>query len=296
MMSVGVLLPLAAVGLALALTAGVRPWLAPAAAARLLTLVAISSALTVGWALLLTAFGWAIAYPTVDNVAAWCTVATPGHHPVGTVVGLAALATLSIGTGRAVAAAFRFWRTDVAWRGSDPVEIVASAEPIAFAVPGRRGTVVVSTGLLGGLPRGQRDALLAHEHAHVRLHHHRYVRTTRLAASIVPALYPLERWVTLATERWADEEAAVTVGDRRVVADALLAAAEMQMPGGGLLFAAASHVEERVDALLAPNTYRPALTRVAFIAAGASLTVSLVSSVVELHHLIAFVQHICTGN
>ena len=296
MMSAGVLLPLAAMALALALTAGVRPFLAPAAAARLLTLVAISSALTVGWALLLTAFGWAIAYPSVDDVAAWCTVGTPGHHPVGTVLGLAALAMLVVGTVRAGAAAFRFWRTDVAWRGSDPVEIVASSEPIAFAVPGRRGTVVVSTGMLGGLPRGQRDALLAHEHAHVRLHHHRYVRTTRIAASIVPALYPLERWVTLATERWADEEAAASVGDRRVVADALMSAASLQMPGSGVLFAAASHLDERVDALLTPRVARPGLARVAFIAAWGSLGLSLVSSVVELHHLVAFVQHICTGN
>ncbi len=296
MMGVGVLLPLGAMGLALALAAGVRPWLAPAAAARLLTLVAISSALTVGWALVLTVFGWAIAYPTVDDVAAWCTVATPGHHPVGTVLGLAALAVLVVGTTRAVFAAFRFWRTDAAWRGSDPVEIIASREPIAFAVPGGRGTVVVSTGLLSGLPRGQRDALLAHEQAHVRLHHHRYVRTTRLAARIIPALYPLERWVTLATERWADEVAAASVGDRKIVADALVSAASMQLPGTGLLFAAASHLEERVDALLTPRPERPALTRVAFFAAGASLAVSFVSSVVELHHLVAFVQHICTGN
>jgi Zn-dependent protease with chaperone function len=296
MMTLGVLLPLAAMAVALGLTAGVRPWLAPAAAARLLTLVAVSSALTVGWALLLIAFGWAITYPSVDNVAAWCMVATPGHHPVGTVLGFAALATLLVGTIRAVAAAVRFWRTDAAWRGSDPVEIIASSEPIAFAVPGRRGTVVVSTGLLGGLPRGQRDALLAHEHAHVRLHHHRYVRATRLAASIVPVLYPLEQWVTLATERWADEAAAATVGDRRIVADALVAAASMQVTRGDLLFASASHVEERVGALLAPRTDRRGLARAAFVAAWASLAVSLVSSIVELHHLVAFVQHICTGN
>lgn len=296
-MSIGVLLPLASMGVALALTAALRPWLAPAAAARLLTLVAVSSALTVGWALVLTAFGWAIAYPTVDDVAAWCTVATPGHHPVGTVLGLAALAVLAVGTTRAVVAAFRFWRTDAAWRGSDPVEIIASPEPIAFAVPGRRGTIVVSTGLLGGLPRGQRDALLAHEHAHVRLHHHRYVRPTRLAASIVPLLYPLERWVVLATERWADEEAAATVGDRRIVADALVSAATMQKTTTtGALFASASHLEERLDALLCPHPGRPGLARAAFAAAWALLAVSLVSSVVELHHLVAFVQHICTGN
>jgi Zn-dependent protease with chaperone function len=291
-----VLVPLVAMGLALALAALSRSWLTPAAATRLLTLVAVSSALTVGWLLLFAAFGWAITYPNVDNVASWCTVATPGHHPVGTGLGLVAVTVLTIGSCRAIVATLRFWRTDVAWRGTDAVEIVASAEPIAFAVPGRTGTVVVSTGLLKVLPRGQRDALLAHEHAHVRLHHHRYVRLTRVASRIVPLLYPLDRWVTLATERWADEEAAAAVGDRRLVADALVATATMQFTGHGLLFAAGSHLDERVDALLDPPRTRPALARVAFGAAGIGLGVSMLASVTELHHLVAFVQHICTGN
>jgi Zn-dependent protease with chaperone function len=296
MMLPGLAVPLVAMVIAVALTAVVRPWLAPAAAARLITLVAVSSALTIGWALLLTIFGWAISYPDVDNVAAWCTVATPGHHPVGTLVGAAALAVLVVGTVRALAAAVRFWKADAAWRGSDPVEIVASSDPIAFAVPGNGGTVVVSTGLLGRLPRDQRDALLAHEHAHVRLHHHRYVRVTRLAANSVPLLYPLDRWVKLATERWADEEAAVTVGDRQVVADALVSAATMQASSQGVLFASASHLDERVDALMSPPVTPRGLARGAIAAASVSLGVSLISSVVALHHLVAFVQHICAGN
>jgi Zn-dependent protease with chaperone function len=290
------LVPIAAVAAALALTAVLRSWLAPAAAARLLTLVAVSSALTIGWLLLLTVFGWAISYPEFDTVAGWCAVATPGHHPVGTFMGVAAAIILVVGSARAVLAGFRFWRTDAAWRGSDSVEIVPSVDPIAFAVPGRGGTVVVSTGLLGGLPRGQRDALLAHEHAHVRLRHHRYVRVTQLAAKVVPLLYPLDRWVSLATERWADEEAARVVGDRRVVADALLSAATMQATRHGLLFAAGSHLDERVEALLEPRAAPPGLARAAFVAASASLGVSLVSSVVGLRDLIAFVQHICTGS
>lgn len=130
----------------------------------------------------------------------------------------------------------------------------------------------------------------------MRLHHHHYVRLTRLATNIVPLLYPFDRWVTLATERWADEEAAVTVGDRQVVADALVTAATMQASSQGLLFASASHLDERVEALLTPPMTPRGLARGAFATASASLGVSLVSSVVGLHHLVAFVQHICTGN
>jgi Zn-dependent protease with chaperone function len=296
MMPVGDALPLVTMALAVALVVLSRSWLRPAAAAGLLTLVAVSSALTVGWALLLAGFGWAISYPKVDSVATWCAVATPGHHPVGTLLGATALIALACGTSRALVAAFRFWRTDAAWRGTDPVEIVSSKDPIAFAVPGRPGTVVVSTGLLGVLPRAQRDALLAHEHAHVRLRHHRYVRLTRIASRIVPLLYPLDRWVTLATERWADEEAAAAVGDRRVVADALMSAASMQAAGHGLLFAGASHLDQRVGALLDPPRDRPVLARAAFVAAGTAIGVSFVASVLELHHLVTFAQHICTGN
>lgn len=295
-MSSAVLIPIAAMSMALALTAALRTWLAPPAAARLLTLVAVSSALTIGWLLLLTAFGWAATYPEVDTVSSWCTVATPGHHPVGSVLGVAAAFFLVVGSARAILAGVRFLQTDAAWRGSDSLEIVSSQEPIAFAVPGGGGTVVVSTGLLGGLPRGQRDALLAHEHAHVRLRHHRYVRVTQVAAKVVPVLYPLDRWVLLATERWADEEAARVVGDRTVVADALLAAASLQATRHGLLYAAGSHLDERVEALLEPHSAPAGLARTAFVAAMVSLGVTFVSSVVELHHLVTFVGHICTGS
>lgn len=295
-MSPANLVPIASMLVALALTAGVRGWLAPAAATRLLALTAATSALTIGWLLLLTVFGWAVSYPALDTVSSWCTVATPGHHPVGSLLGVAAALTLAVGSARAIAAGVRFWRTDAAWRGTDPVEIVPSPEPIAFAVPGRGGTVVVSTGLLRGLPRRQRDALLAHEHAHVRLHHHRYVRVTQVATKVMPLLYPLDRWVMLATERWADEEAARVVGDRRVVADALVAAASMQATHSGLLFAAGSHLDARIGALLEPRSAPFGLARVAFVATMVALGVTLLSSAVELHHLVEFVGHVCTGS
>ena len=105
-----------------------------------------------------------------------------------------------------------------------------------------------------------------------------------------PSLYiPTPNWVVVAKIL---EESRPRHGQRHTLALRKLRPAD----SADLLFAAASHVEKRVDALQAPSAERPALTRVAFIAAWASLTVSLISSVVELHHLVAFVQHICTGN
>ncbi len=63
----------------------------------------------------------------------------------------------------------------------------------------------------------KRRALLAHEQAHLDLGHHRYLRASEMTASF-PLLGPLARAVRFSTERWADEEAASVVGDRRVVA------------------------------------------------------------------------------
>lgn len=293
-MTLGLLVPLVGVTVAAALIAIARRWLAPDVATRLFTLVAVSSALTVGWALMLAAFGWAVSYPTVDSVATWCSVATPGHHPVGTLVGVVATVLLVIGTIRVGRAAIAFWRADAEWRGSDEVEIVASDDAVAFAVPGRHSTVVVSTGLLRRLNRGERDALLAHEHAHVQFAHHRYLRAARLAAAAVPLLRPLEQWVRLATERWADEEAARVVGDRGVVASALLAAVDAQT-SRPLQFAGAAHLEDRVNALVNPRPTPQNAMRLALIGVGGAVAASLVSSVWQLQNLLAFVHHICTG-
>jgi Zn-dependent protease with chaperone function len=293
-MTLALLIPLATGAAAAAVIGIARRWLAPDIAARLLTLVAVSAALSAGWALTLAAFAWAVSYRAVDSVATWCAVATPGHHPVGTAVGVAATALLAVGTIRVVRAALGFWRTDAEWRGSDDVEIVASDEPVAFAVPGRHGTVVVSTGLLRRLSRGQRDALLAHEHAHVRFGHHRYVRAARLASVAIPILRPVEQWVRLATERWADEEAARVVGNRHVVADALVAAVDAQATGQ-LPFGGAAHLEARIDALRNPRSTHHVVVRVALSAVGLAAVASLGSSLWQLQNLAGFMHHVCTG-
>src|SRR5579864_7186734 len=48
-------------------------------------------------------------------------------------------------------------------------------QPTAYCVAGRYPTVIVTTGALHALDRGQLAAVLAHERAHLASHHHRLV-------------------------------------------------------------------------------------------------------------------------
>lgn len=129
--------------------------------------------------------------------------------------------------------------------------VLDTTEPHAYAVPGRPGRIVVSTGLLRRLDAHQRHALLAHERAHLTGHHHRHHTAARLAAAN-PLPHRLPSGVTLTCERRADE-AAATTSQRDTVADALLRAAGAELPASAALLAAAvTDLADRVGALRGP--------------------------------------------
>ncbi|WP_329100555.1 M56 family metallopeptidase [Micromonospora sp. NBC_01699] len=109
--------------------------------------------------------------------------------------------------------------------GDGPLVLLTDPSVQAFAVPGRPGRVVVTTGLRQLLTERQFDALLAHEHAHLTAGHHRLVRLAELAAATHPALWWVARQVDYLVERAADEQAAIEVGSRRTVAHAIGVAA-----------------------------------------------------------------------
>lgn len=153
--------------------------------------------------------------------------------------------------------------------------IVHAADTVAYALPGRQQRIVVSTGLLRLLSAPQRRALLAHEAAHLRYHHQRYVQLGRLTTAANPLLRPVARAIELAVERWADEIAARDVGDRVTVANAVAAAALASGPTPqGSLAGSGSAVLDRVDVLLAPRRpirpFAAALTTVGAAACWAS--------------------------
>lgn len=156
-----------------------------------------------------------------------------------------------------------------------------------MAVPGHHGGVLVSRGLLRLLTREQLQVVFRHEHAHLRHRHHLYGSVSAFAASIFPPLAWVHRSVRLALERWADEDAAATVGDRTLVAHTIaqVALASPKSSTSWHPALANSHVVQRVEALLsdAPSTNRvagPALLSGAGVA-----TSGVTSSAFQLNHV-----------
>ncbi|MFF3490256.1 M56 family metallopeptidase [Streptomyces sp. NPDC002795] len=152
-------------------------------------------------------------------------------------------------------------RTHAALTGLPATQVAVLPDPqaYAYALPGGgRGRIVVSTSLLDRLAPAERRALFAHERAHLTGRHHRLLLTVRLAARANPFLRPLSSAVAYTAERWADEEAATLVGDRKVVARAIGKAALSSGPSDGVreplfaAFAAPGPLPRRVAALLAP--------------------------------------------
>ncbi|MCZ4118741.1 M56 family metallopeptidase [Streptomyces sp. H39-S7] len=139
---------------------------------------------------------------------------------------------------------------------SGELAVLRDSEPDAYALPGRPGRIVVTTGMLRALRPGEREALLAHERAHLAGHHHRFLVVAALAATCHPLLRGLRAPLSYALERWADESAASAVGDRRLAARAVGRAARASATTGprarprAALGATAGPVRRRVAALL----------------------------------------------
>jgi Zn-dependent protease with chaperone function len=294
-MNATILLPLGGIALAWLLTGAVQRHLAPRAAARVLTGVAVGSALAVIGVLVLVGFGAATSQPGVVRLAEWCRVSTPDHHVVPIWVGGLATVLLMAGIARSGRALCRHVRSDAKWRRACDVEIIDSLDPVAFAVPGRPGTVVVSTAMLAALNQPERDAMLAHEHAHLRWNHHRYIRSAEVAASFLPLLQPLVGRVRFETERWADEEAANATSNRTVVATAVARAA-LASTGPADLAMGKTGVPQRVDALLNPRPMVTTITKAALVLSSAAVLLGLGSATVQLHHLVTFADHVCTAH
>ncbi|WP_250008314.1 M56 family metallopeptidase [Actinoplanes sp. M2I2] len=167
---------------------------------------------------------------------------------------------------RSVAREFRGLPVD-----GDRVTVIDDTRAEAFAVPGPPGRVVVTTGMRSVLDDQQYGALLAHERAHLDARHHTLVLLARLAAAGHPVFWWLTRRIDFLVERAADERAAEQLGDRRVVARAIGAAAlrasparlGLSMAPGRTELRGAGVVPRRVASLLAPRSAARLLALVA---------------------------------
>ena len=239
--------------------------LPPAAAAILLTTLALVTALATGLVLSLAGFLWLAQLPQVARVGHWSSVVLRGDTwlpgVAGALAGVCAFGLLLAALTRAVRAVRAIVIAAKTCRRLSPAAgglvVIEDLEPTAYAVPGFSGRIVVSTAMLRTLSAVERRALLAHETAHLRYRHHVYTQLTDVAVAANPLLRPLRAAVGLAVERWADEAAAAETGDRHLVARALaragVARSRVRAPlPSAALAAADTNLAVRIRALLEP--------------------------------------------
>ncbi|MFE5324788.1 M56 family metallopeptidase [Embleya sp. NPDC056575] len=172
--------------------------------------------------------------------------------------------------------------------------VLPDPTPYAYALRGPPDRIVVSTGMLLPLDDEERRALIAHERAHLRGRHHLALAATRLAACAHPLLRPIHTTVAYTVERWADEDAAEALGDRRTIARAVgkaALAAKGRPPFAAPAFAAPGPVPRRVAALLGPPppTAWPTPRSRAGVAALVAATGTTVSVLASLNAAVALV-------
>ena len=154
--------------------------------------------------------------------------------------------------------------------------VLDAAEPAAYCVAGRPGTIVLTSGTLALLDPAQLAAVLAHERAHLAGHHHLLIALTRGLGAVFPAVPLFTRGpenVARLAEMCADDAAARRSGRGTLMA-ALLAMATGATVPTSALGATARAVTARLQRLAdAPRRgrrarYGLALTAVMILLAG----------------------------
>ncbi|MEO6500326.1 MAG: M48 family metalloprotease [Jatrophihabitantaceae bacterium] len=266
--------------------------LPPAVGTWLLSVGGLLNAAGAAASLMLLGFTLVAQSPLLAERGRWSESVLRQSDPVSGWVAGVALIAFTLLAGRFLVATFHrmialrdAYRLAASLPPGGELAVIDDAGREAYAVPGRIGRIVVSSGLLRSLDGDERRAVLAHERAHLVHRHHLHLAMAHLAAAANPLLWRLPAGVALSTERWADESAAATCR-RDTVARALTQAATgaplrlFATVPAAVLAAAANEVLARVHAMNAPA---PKLTlwRVGLLVA---LLVATTAAVMEAAH------------
>jgi hypothetical protein len=262
--------------------------LPPPVAARFVTVALVLAVVATLPTTVLIAAAFLTHVPVIGVGFEWCAQAIGLHESVPAGIGVPAVALLLFGGWRSV----RLLRAHRSLRchHGHGVQLVESTTPYAVTLPGAAGRIVVSSGLWASLDERERHVVLAHEQAHARYRHDRYLLAGELAAAVLPPLRRLSRRLAFTIERWADEVAARRCGDRELVAVTL---GKVALHGEARLVPgfAGLGVPGRMAALMSPPRPRPPRAQV--LALWSSLGVATVATAVQLHHLEALVMALC---
>lgn len=282
---------LAAVLLAVGVTTAHRrlvPVLAAKTAAACVVVV-VAAAVPTLW---IISLDFLVHLPIFGHGLEWCSNVFGVRRRIPDVIGLPTSIMSVAGLVRSV----RFIRTHRRLRCDDrtSVEVADCSVPFAYTLPGKGGRIVISTGLIELLDDDEQGVVIAHEQAHARHRHDRYVLIGQLAVINVPLLRPLVKRLHFALERWADEAAVFeSSGDRRFVAETLGKVALTSMKPVGALGIVGLGVPGRVAALLVPppTSQHPIAVCMMWMAIAATAALALV----QLHHLLGLLTALCPG-
>lgn len=152
--------------------------------------------------------------------------------------------------------------------------------PVAFCLPGARPLLVLSSGMVAELDEAELAAVVAHERAHLREHHHLYLLpfvAWEAALPVLPAAGRAHAAVRELVEMRADDVGLRELDGadpRRTLAQAIVAAAGRpggaEVPGGALAVTGGA-VRARVVRLLEPPSPLPPAARWGALAAAVLL-------------------------
>lgn len=262
--------------------------LPPRLAARFVTIALVLVVLAAVPTALVVALAFLAHAPLIGFGFKWCAQAIGLHSSVPVWLGVPVLAMIAAGTVRI----FRLIRQHRTFRldESRPIHIAHSHKPYAVTLPGRAGQIVISTAMVDLLDDAEQQVVVAHEQAHARYRHDRYLLTAELAAAALPPLRALAKRVSYSIERWADEAAAAVCGDRKLVAITLGKVALQANPPTIAGFSGLG-VASRMGALLKPPVSNP--HRSQLLALWSSLFVTAGFSMYQLHHLERLLTALC---
>jgi Zn-dependent protease with chaperone function len=291
-MRISVYLPLLLPVLLAVTTPVMTRWLAPKLAARVMAITAALAAAASSWTLLLLA-------GTLLQHAPEAEPRGPQPHPVPATVAVIAVIALMHGARRAFDAVQARLATDRTLREicqtchpGGELAVVADDGTHAYAIPGRPGRILISTGLLKASNALDRRVVLAHERAHLQQGHHRLRAITEVASALNPLLTPACNAVSYLVERAADEAAAETVGSRAITA-ACLAKIALTHSAPALTPHLAFHrlaVTDRVRALQDPPIVSVRPVALLFLIAAALTAAAAGDAPIAFGHIVAAVM------
>lgn len=170
--------------------------------------------------------------------------------------------------------------------GTAGIVMIEADDFVGIAVPGRSARIVLSKSAMESCTSSERAVVIAHEWAHLRHHHSRYVRVVVASATVCPWLRPVESAVRFSVERWADEDTALVLQDRLLVARTI---ARLALDVGGNRTALPfthGDTSARARAMLAPAPVTPDIAARGIVAGAGATATGIAGSGLQLHHAI----------